>query len=186
MKRVKGLGTALAVVAVVAAASVGAAEAACKKVKGHIVSEVVPVFSNGEPCTSPAGICTEGRFTGRLKGRFTFVAQTLTPFNELDMTAPPDVAATTGVVELDTRFCRGTLVLSDTSAFSIGPDGLFGGLETVDGAASSGGCLGASGRIRVSGVFMGGCVDCEYEGEVCKVGSGDDDDGDDDDDDDDG
>jgi len=172
------LATGLALAALVAAASPSSAEAGCKRVSGHVASDLVAVFSSGEACPSPLGLCTEGRYTGRLKGRFTFVADTLVPYAAQDPAAPTDVAATTGTVTLDTRFCDGTLVLTDTSAFSLGSDGLFGGLETVDGTASTGGCLGASGRIHLSGLFMEGCVDCTYEGEVCKPGSDDDDDDD--------
>ena len=175
----KTVGKRLAIAGLVTAASMGSAEASCKKAKGHITSELVAMFSNGEACPSPLELCTEGRFTGRLKGQFTFVADTLVPYVVQDPAAPPDVAATTGLVNLDTEFCNGTLVLTDTSAFSLGDDGLFGGLETVDGDASTGGCFGASGRIRVSGVVMEGCVDCEYEGEVCKLGDDNDDDDDD-------
>ena len=183
MTYARALGIGLAVAGLMTAASFGRADAACKEVRGHITSDLVAVFSDGELCPSPLDLCTEGRFTGGLKGNFTFVAETLVPYGVQDPAAPPDVAATTGVVRLDTGFCDGVLDLVDTSAFSLGADGLFGGLETVDGAASTGGCLGASGRISLSGVFMEGCVDCRYEGEVCKLGDGDDDNDDDDDDD---
>lgn len=174
-----GLVRGLAVAGLVAVVSMGVAQAGCKKATGHVTSRLVAVFANGEPCPSPLGLCTEGRFTGRLKGNFTFVAETLVPFSAQDPAAPPDIAATTGLVNLDSRFCDGTLVLKDTSAFSLGSDGLFGGLETVNGDDSTGECFGASGRILLSGVFMEGCVDCGYEGEVCKLGTDDDDDDDD-------
>ena len=153
----------------------------CKQVKGRITSELVGEFSDHSSCAdaSPLGLCTEGRFTGRLKGRFQFFAQTLTPYPVLDATSPPDVAATTGTIELSTRFCRGTLVLDDTSAFSLGEDGSVASIETVNGALSDGGCAGASGRLRIEGIFMEGCVDCRYEGEVCLVEDvGDDEEGD--------
>lgn len=152
-----------------------AAETDCKEVRGRITSQLVSppaTFSNGDPCTSPLGLCTEGRFTGPLKGRFRFVAETLTPFAALGAAAPLDVAATTGTLELTTRYCHGTLVLLDNSAFSLSADGSVGGIETVDGAASTGGCADASGRLRIEGVFMEGCVDCRYEGEICAVGRG--------------
>ncbi len=185
MKFLKSFGKIVAAVGLVSAALLSSAEASCKKVKGHITSDLVAVFSNGEACTSPIALCTEGRFTGRLKGRFTFVADTLVPYTDQDPAAPPDVAATTGTVRLWTKFCHGTLVFSDTSSFSLSPDGLFGGLETVDGINSTGGCFGASGRIVTGGVFMEGCVDCAYEGEICRLGDDDEDNEDDEDDEDD-
>ena len=159
----------------------GAAASECKSVKGRVVSEIVTQFSNGDPCPEMSVLCTEGRFTGGLKGRFRFFASTLTPFGMLDAMAPMDVAATTGVISIDTRFCDGTLVLDDTSAFSLSLDGFVGSIQTPNGSMSSGGCNGATGRLRLEGVFMGGCVDCRYKGEICGVGPvGDDDDGEDD------
>lgn len=151
----------------------------CKPVQGHLTSTVVSVFSDGTPCTSPFGICSEGRFTGRLKGQFRFVANALHPFAAIDPTAPLDVAATTGVITVESSYCGGTLVLDDTSAFSLGEDGFFASLQTPNGALSGGGCTGASGRIRAQGVFIGGCVDCKYVGEICGVGPSPDDDDDD-------
>ena len=148
--------------------STGSALAECERVKGRIISSQVTVFSDGELCPSPLGLCTEGRFSGDLKGRFKFIASTLTLYSTLDPTTTPDVAAVTGVNNLQPRkLCNGTLVLTDTSAFSVSPDGFVGGLETIDGIASSGDCKGVSGRIRIEGVFQEGCVDCTYKGEVC-------------------
>ncbi len=156
----------------------GAAAGDCKSVKGRVVSELVGQFSDGTPCTSPLGLCTEGRFTGRLKGKFRFIAGSLTPFGLIDLTkSQPNVAATTGVINLETRFCGGTLVLDDTSVFSLDLDGSVASLQTPNGDASTGGCAGASGRVRLEGVFDNGCVDCKYRGEICGVGPvGDDDD----------
>lgn len=150
----------------------------CKSVKGRITSQLVANFSNGDPCPSPLLLCTEGRFTGKLRGRFKFVANSLSPFQAQDPAAPADVAATTGVLNLKTRFCDGNLVFKDTSAFVTDPtsDGYFASLGTVDGDASSGGCANASGRIRIQGVFIGGCVDCKYVGQICGLGKDDDDD----------
>ena len=161
----------------------GSALAECEQVRGRIVSEQVMIFSNGEPCPSPLGLCTEGRFSGDLKGRFKFIASTLTIYSTLDPTTTPDVAAVTGVNNLQPRkFCKGTLVLTDTSAFSVSPDGFVGGLETIDSLASTGDCAGASGRIRIEGVFQEGCVDCSYKGEACAENDDEDDeDGDGDD-----
>lgn len=148
----------------------------CKPVQGRVTSELVTQFADGSMCPSPLGLCTEGRFTGRLKGKFRFVANTLTPFALADPSAPPDVASTTGVISIDTRYCDGTLVLDDTSAFSLAADGFVASLQTPNGDASTGGCFGASGRVRLEGVFQLGCVDCAYRGEICGVGPSFDDD----------
>lgn len=146
------------------------ADSACTPVQGRVTSELVEQFADGSLCPSPLGLCTEGRFTGRLKGKFRFVANTLTPFAAADPTAPADVASTTGVISIDTGFCAGTLVLDDTSAFSLGADGFVASLQTPNGDASNGGCMGASGRVRLEGIFQLGCVDCAYRGEICGVG----------------
>ncbi len=173
MKVVKSL---LLFVAAFGLAASGASASECRSVNGRVTSELVGQFSDGTPCPNPLGLCTEGRFTGGLKGKFRFVAGTLTPFGVIDMSKPqPVVAATTGVINLDTRFCGGTLVLDDTSAFSLEPDGFVASLQTPNGDASTGGCFGASGRVRLEGVFQGGCVDCKYRGEICGVGPSSDD-----------
>lgn len=139
----------------------------CKNVKGRITSTIVGEFSDGSPCTSPAGVCTEGRFTGRLKGKFRFTAFTLTPFNALDPLAPADVAATTGSIALESKACDGILVMDDTATFSLSADGSVASLETPNQDMSSGNCAGITGRLRISGVFEGGCVDCRYKGSLC-------------------
>lgn len=155
------------------------AQSECRTVKGRITSELVEVFSNGEACPSPLGLCTEGRFRGDLKGRFTFVANSLTPFTALDHTAPlelENLAATTGTITLKTKFCDGTLVINDGASFSLGPDGFYASVGIITQA--SGGCIDAVGLLRQQGVFQAGCVDCKYVGEVCGI-PGDDDDDDD-------
>ncbi len=167
----------------------------CKKVKGRVMSSVVLEYSDGTPCPSP--LCTEGRFTGKLKGHIRYFATAAAPYNVLLNPTPavPDtVDASTGVITLTPRrFCEGALIFADTSAFSYDSnpvvsgkfEGIVSAIETV--VAGVGGCAGASGRIRLQGVFDNGCVDCRYEGEIClpDSGHGDDDDDDDDEDDDD-
>ena len=160
----------------------------CISVKGRVTSQTVTEFSNGEGCPSLVGICTEGRLTGGLKGRFRFVAGSLVPFNNDGAT--PNVFATTGVLTSESKLCRGTAVFNDTSAFSLtsvaGDTNLdFASIQTLDGNLSTGRCSGAVGRIRIQGLFDNGCVDCKYEGRICGVVASHDDDEDDDEDDDD-
>lgn len=153
----------------------------CEAVKGRVVSTLVAVYSDGTPCPSPLGLCTEGRFTGDLAGKIRFSASSLTPYAVLDPTSPPDTAATTGVIALETdEICEGRIVFDDTAAFSLSADGFVVALDTVNPIESEGSCAGATGRIRISGVFQNGCVDCKYVGEICGVGDGDDDSDDDD------
>ena len=155
----------------------------CDPVKGRVTSQVVTDGS----CTStaPLPICTQGRFTGDLKGRFGFVASTISPFVLQDQEAAPDVVAATGIISIDTRYCKGTLVFKDAAVLagnSVSGDGDvgFASLSTVDSEASTGKCHGATGRVRIQGLFNNGCVDCKYEGLICGVAGshGDDDDDD--------
>lgn len=160
----------------------------CISVKGRVTSQTVAVFSNGVACPSPVGICTEGRFTGGLKGRFRFVAGSLDPFNNGGVT--PDVFATTGVLTSKSKLCRGSAVFNDTSAFATtsvaGDTNLdFASIQTLDGNLSTGRCSGATGRVRIQGLFDNGCVDCRYQGRICGVVAAHDDDDDDDEDEDD-
>lgn len=180
MNIAKKLVTIIAVLGIVPVAN---AQSDCRTVKGRITSELAEVFSNGEVCPSPLGLCTEGRFRGDLKGRFTFVANSLTPFDMVDLTAPPDLAnlaATTGTITLKTKFCDGTLVINDGASFSLGQDGFYASVGIIDDSQASGGCVDAVGLLRQQGVFQAGCVDCKYVGEVCGIPEDDDDDDDDD------
>ncbi len=163
-------------IAIAASLLVGApALADCESVEGRVVSTIVAAYSDGTPCPSPLGLCTEGRFTGDLAGNIRFSAATLTPYFVLDASSPPDMAASTGTITLDTdEICEGTIVFADTATFSLGDDGYVVAIETI--ADATGSCAAATGRIRLSGVFQGGCVDCEYVGEVCGVDDDDDDD----------
>ena len=104
----------------------------CRDVDGRLISRVVETFSNGKPCTSPLGVCTEGRFTGDLKGRFRFTSRTLQSYSTQDPDAPLDVTSLTGFFKLSPRkLCNGTLTLFDTSAYSFGPDGSYSSIETI-------------------------------------------------------
>ena len=140
----------------------------CQPVEGKANSTIVPQFSNGDLCASPIGLCTEGRFTGAMNGPFVFTASSVTPIAALDPEAPPDMATVTGVLTATPNgLCDGTVTFADTSVFSLSADGSFCTVFTVTG--STGGCQGLTGRVRMQGLFVGGCVDCRYEGQVCRV-----------------
>jgi len=158
----------------------------CRSVHGRIVSALVESFPDGTMCDSPIGLCTVGTFSGDLAGDFRFTATGFVGYETIDPSAPLDMAATTGTITLTPSenedgdsFCAGTLDSFDTSAFSFSPDGNFAGVHTLVGT-STGDCAGATGRIRVDGIFLGGCVDCDYAGEVCLGDGGSDEDEDED------
>jgi len=131
----------------------------CQSVTDHISSQLLT-----EGCTSPVGLCTIGRFRGGLRGEFVFTATSLNP------TANPDFAQTsvafyTGDLFLQTR--DGSLNLKDAGAFNIALDGNgdFGSVQTI--IEGTGDLVNTAGRIRTEGIFIGGCVDCRYRGELC-------------------
>ena len=80
----------------------------CKTVKGRVVSQVVTEFSDGSGCDSPIGICSEGKFSGKLKGKFTFTAVGASPYVPMiDPDSPGDIFATTGILNLKPKRCHG-------------------------------------------------------------------------------
>ena len=135
----------------------------CSMVYGTIVSTVTEVG-----CAA-GQICTEGNFFGDIKGTFMFKSASLAPFSSVfpdDANALMDIAATTGSLELYApNVCDGLILVSDGTAFSLLEDGFFGSIQRITGG--TGGCHGVTGTLLSSGIFMNGCVDCQYQGKVC-------------------
>ena len=142
----------------------------CRSVEGRLVSQVVPIgqsLSDGSSCAAAPGLfCTTGRFTGGLAGTFDFTATTFDP------AANPDFFVTgigffTGRLVLHTN--HGAVTFGDAGAIAADSGGLtFASVLTViDGTDA---LAGATGRIRDEGIFINGCVDCRYRGEVCAPG----------------
>lgn len=197
MNKVFQLTSLIAVCALLSLSSTIAFADECKNVRGRVVANSVVTFSNGFPC--PSLLCTEGRFSGGLKGTFSYFATGSVPYNQAVMPppefpAPPNIDASTGVITLTPKsFCKGELFLSDTSAFSFnGPrptqpgdpvEGIVSAIETIVGGTGS--CEGVTGQITLEGIFENGCVDCTYRGQVCGGPADDEDDEDDEDEDDD-
>ena len=151
----------------------------CTKVRGKLSSTIVmqgDQFLDDTTCQAPAGaFCTQGTFTGRLGGFFKFTGLTLAPYSTIDDSSVlfATIAATTGKLELTpTSFCEGTYVTQDASSFSLQEDGYFAGVQRYDEDLSSGNGRRSCGKIKsgtviTSGIFQSGCVDCQYEGEIC-------------------
>jgi hypothetical protein len=72
----------------------------------------------------------------------------------------------TGNLVLRTK--GGTLVFKDAGAFDAipGSRGDFASVLTVVEGTDA--LAGATGRLRDEGVFVNGCVDCTYRGEICR------------------
>lgn len=140
---------------------------ACRSIEGRLVSQVVPIgqlLSDGSPCAASPGLfCTTGRFTGGLAGTFDFTATTFDP------AANPDFAVTgvgffTGRLVLHTN--HGVLTFRDAGAIAADQDAMtFASVLTVVEGTDA--LSGATGRIRDEGIFINGCVDCRYRGDVC-------------------
>jgi len=156
---------------------VGASD--CTKVRGKLSSTIVgsgEPFLDGTACQAAEGaFCTEGTFTGRLGGSFKFTGLKLVPYSTVDdsYTIFDTIGATTGKLELTPRsFCEGTYVSLDASSFSLLEDGNFAGIQRYDENLSSGNGRRSCGNIKsgtviTSGIFQAGCVDCQYQGEIC-------------------
>ncbi len=131
----------------------------CESVRGHITSQILPTG-----CTSPVGLCTVGRFRGDIKGDFVFTASSLKPAANPDF-AQTSVAFYTGDLVLHTE--KGDVVSKDAGAFNVVPNsnGDFGSVQTI--IAGTGDLEGITGRLRTEGVFINGCIDCRYRGEIC-------------------
>jgi hypothetical protein len=152
--------SAFAAIATVAALTAGAAPPLTKvrHVRGNIVSQLL----SGPACPSPVGLCTQGTFTGSIRGEFVFVATSLTPSGDSSATG---VVHYTGEIRIKTA--GGEIFIKDSGAFDAvpGSTGDVGAVSTIVGGTAS--YTGVSGRIRIAGTFTpdaGG--DSEYSGQL--------------------
>lgn len=155
----------LALVVVIIICAGAWAEETCVDVSGRITSEVVT-------CPEPAGelLCTQGSFKGSLNADFFFKADLSLgiPFpNGPNNVGPPLAVVGVNTLTLNSNnLCATELVVDDTSAFTPGATGYFGGIQTVRPMEEED-CVITSGTITSSGIFEGGCTDCVYAGVIC-------------------
>lgn len=123
----------------------------CKPVNGNLRSEG---FTDG--CASPIGLCTRGRLTGGVQGDFVFVAQSLSPSDT------PGVFFYTG--EINVAGNDATLTCRDAGAYSF-VNGSVVDLCTI--AGGTGKLAGASGDIKIFGIFANNVGDSDYRGTIC-------------------
>ncbi len=142
----------------------------CQIVRGRLLNRPVT-----EGCSSPF-FCAEGKLLGRLNGTFDQTGTGLAPAGAAleDPAVPPAVAFGSADIALDTKLCGGVLLLKDTFVINFAApdpansgDGFFSAVHTVDPQRSTGGCFGATGQLRVSGVSTPSGVDADYEGVIC-------------------
>ena len=115
-------------------------------VHGTILSRTLPAPA----CTSPIGICTEGRITGHpsLAGTFVFTAKTLTPTADTPKTG---VMQYTG--EITIRTAQGLVLILDAGAINWTSGGT-GDVAAVSTIVRGPGILpGLRGRLRITGTF---------------------------------
>jgi hypothetical protein len=127
----------------------------CFKVSGTLTS----ALSSG-PCASAVGICTTGEFKGDglLKGRTTFVADSLQP---AAATEAPTTLVYSGLLTIQTK--HGTLTTRDTGILDTA-NGLIGARDVVVGG--TGIFAGATGYLLFQGTGTSTFVN-EASGEVC-------------------
>jgi len=128
------------------------------RVKGHISSEAL----TGPECASPVGLCTAGRFSGDIQGRFVFTANTLTPTLDTPQTG---VVHYIGDIVIHTK--QGDIVIKDSGAFNTLPGGTgdVGSVSTI--VSGTGKWAHASGHIHIAGTFTpAGGGDSDFEGEI--------------------
>jgi hypothetical protein len=140
----------------------------CRSVNGTLASIVVPIggsLSDGTTCAAAPGLfCTTGVMVGDIRGIYDFSAITFDPLANPDF-GETGVGIFTGQLVL--RMKDGTLVFKDAGAFDAipGSRGDFASVLTVVQGTEA--LAAATGRLRDEGIFINGCVDCTYRGEIC-------------------
>jgi hypothetical protein len=145
-----------------ATASRAEAHQPCRKVHGHITTQIT-----AENCTSPVLLCTVGTITGggMLNGASAFTTMGLAPGAGLSPLVPGTTLSYTGNLTLTTR--RGTLSLTDIGILEQ-TTLRFTELDQVVGG--TGEFEGKNGRWFISGFVTGGGTgfDGDIEGDICE------------------
>jgi hypothetical protein len=145
-----------------ATASRAEAHQPCRKVHGHITTQIT-----AENCNSPVLLCTVGRISGggMLNGATAFTTFGLAPGAGLSPIVPDSTLSYTGSLTLTTR--RGQLSMTDVGILEQSTL-RFTELDNV--VSGSGEFAGATGRWFISGFVTGGGTgfDGEIEGDLCE------------------
>lgn len=137
------------------------ADGRCRRVAGALT--LLPVVGPG--CTSPVGVCGEGRFSGSLRGGYT---SQLTSIVTTPDTAQTSCVLITGDTVLRARIGRrhGEIVFKDSGAFHTDGEGEFSELFSVVSGTED--FAGATGVLFVTGRYdfaAGGTG--WYQGRLC-------------------
>jgi hypothetical protein len=156
---------ALAASALFVSAGAASAQAICHPVNGHLVDQVV----TGPTCASPIGLCTEGTFSGVLRGDFFAIATTLTPTADTPQTTVVFYTGDTTVhatVHATVRDRSGDLFIKGAGSLQTTDSGRFVELQTIVGG--TGQLAGASGDLSIQGTFSTqDGAEAEYTGTIC-------------------
>lgn len=116
-------------------------------------------------CTSPVGMCTDGRLSGSLAGDYDFVMAQMIPSNDESVAT---VTFFTGSSLITTEY--GMLVGTDTGAIDLNPVGYgaFSTLLTINDGTEY--FEGANGFLQIRGNldFTTGAARGDYKGRVCR------------------
>lgn len=152
----------IAVLALTIGTGKAMAQGNCRRVHGHITSQLVPPPPAGT-CASLVGFCTSGTLIGGIQGTFAFTATSLLPSPDL-----PSILLFTGRTDIQTKD-GSTLAAVNAGALDTNPasDGHFADLITFTGG--TGDAAGASGHIVAFGNFdlLAGLGVSDYTGELC-------------------
>lgn len=129
----------------------------CFPVHGSFAVEALP----DEDCQSPAGRCTAGHLTGRLRGAYGFVLESLIP------TPVPDIFFYSGTSRLVLRD-GSTLTGIDTATIDFDPARFGTFVTTITLTEATGSLAGATGQLVLDGRldFLGGGSG-KYHGRIC-------------------
>ena len=101
-------------------------------------------------CTSPAGICFEGRYFGSIRGPFAGQVVTLVPTVD-PATSNVLLFNSESEIQAQVRGRTGTLIVRNSGAFEVSGEGHIVDLQSIIGG--TGELAGASGTLRASGLF---------------------------------
>jgi hypothetical protein len=157
-------GTALAALAVILLSSSASADAddRCRTLHGHLADHLLA----GPTCTSTLGLCTQGTFSGGLRGEFIGIATSVIPTADTPTTA---VLFATGDVIIHAHIGNreGDLTVKDAGLFHTSGKHEFSDLMSILSGTRS--LTGISGVIRINGNSdpTTGTDQGDYVAEVC-------------------
>jgi len=132
----------------------------CMPVKGKFSSYILPP----DQClSSPVAFCTSGELTGRLHGKYDFIAQNFVPANEPSV---PGASYYSGFSFVHTR--HGDIQLTDTGTLDL-VNGRISSLLTV--SSGTGQYAQATGFLFITGFsdMVQGINSGSYSGEICAM-----------------